>query len=87
MATTTITFAADEDLVRSVEKMASQNQAGLPSIIKRYLYALIMTQEPLDEAKLPPITRSAIGLFRGIPDTSYKELLIDALVEKYGWKE
>jgi hypothetical protein len=87
MATTTVTFAADEDLVRSAEKIASQNQTDLPSMIKRYLSALIMTQEPLDEAKLPPITRSAIGLFKGIPDKSYKELLTEALVEKYGWKE
>lgn len=84
MATTIVTISADEELVRRAERVAARQQTDLQSLIARYLSVLAATDEPIDESKLAPITRSALGLLKGLPDKPYKELLTEALVEKYG---
>jgi hypothetical protein len=86
MATVTLTLVADEQVIRKAEEVAARNQTDLPSLIKSYLSELAATQELLDESKLPPVTRSALGSLKDIPDKPHKELLTDALVEKHGWK-
>lgn len=40
--------------------------------------------EVFDLSTLPPITRSAVGIAKGLPDRPYKELLVEPLLEKYG---
>jgi Family of unknown function (DUF6364) len=84
MAQVSLQFAAEEELIRAAERVAARNHTDLSAMFRRYLIALASSGEPIDESLLPPITRSALGLMTGASDKPYKELLSDALAEKYG---
>jgi Family of unknown function (DUF6364) len=86
MAAIALTLAIEEETIRKAEQVASTNGTDLQTMVGRYLEALASASKGFDESSLPPITRSALGLFKDIPNKSYKELLTDALVEKYGLK-
>ena len=40
--------------------------------------------KPLEHSELSPDTKAALGLLKGLPDQDYKDLLTEALMEKYG---
>lgn len=87
MATASLTLSADETLIRQLDEMAAEQHTDLQTMLLRYLEALAAVRtRPLDVESLPPNTRQALGLLKGLPDRPYKELLIEALEEKYGRK-
>jgi hypothetical protein len=86
MSTRTLTLSADESLVQKLEQIAAARSTDLNSMITRALEVLAQIDIPLDPATLPPNTRAAYGLLNGVPpdDRPYKEILTEALMEKYG---
>lgn len=91
MATTTLTLTTDDGLVRQLERIAADRNTDVNSfvtwLLENYVKASVGRSVPprLEEADLPPITRSALGLLKDLPDRPWKELLTDALMEKYGF--
>jgi hypothetical protein len=91
MATTTLTLTTDDGLVRQLERIAADRNTDVNSLVTALLenYARASTgrSDPprLEEAELPPITRSALGLLKGLPARPWKDLLTDALMDKYGF--
>ena len=49
-------------------------------------FVCLMEQDRVAEAELPPLTKRALGLAKGtVPDDwNYKDVLSEALLEKYG---
>ena len=82
MATTTIMLQADETLLKSAERVAAAHNTTVPTMLASALEAI--SSLDFDESKLPPLTRQALGIAKGVPNRPYKELLAEALVEKYG---
>jgi hypothetical protein len=84
MATQTITLATKPELLRQLEHMAAEAKEDVETFIIRYLEALTQVRTAtFDPNTLPPKTREALGLLKGTPDRPYKELLEEALWEKY----
>jgi hypothetical protein len=78
---TRVTLDIDEDLLVRVKERAAAENTTVEEMVQRFLKVVA---QPFRREDLPPITRSALGLFKGLPDRPYKELLEEALLERYG---
>ena len=79
----TLTISVEDEHAARAEQLAASNGMSVTEWVERLVRAAA-TPVPLAPASLPPITRSALGLLKGVPDRPYKELVADALLEKYG---
>ena len=82
MTQTLINVAVDSEVMRRAERVAALRRTTVAEMLAVALQTIGDMDFDLDS--LPPLTRSAVGLARGVPDRPYKELLVDALIEKYG---
>lgn len=85
MPMTKLTLSADEELVREAKKLAQKDGTSLSSMFARFLGALLTRHRK----KQPPgpLTRKATGLVKLPANRSDRELLGEALQEKYGrWR-
>jgi len=77
-----ITLSADEDAVKRAERVATAHNTTVTSMLATALEAIGELDFSVDE--LPPITREALGLASNVPNRPYKDLLAEALMNKYG---
>lgn len=82
MATTKLTLSADEKLIKRAKKLAKQQGTSLSALFVRYLEALLQQQQ--EEHKISPLVKQMTGLAKAPPGKTDRELLEDALAEKYG---
>jgi hypothetical protein len=82
MATTMITVPAEDELLRRAERVAAARNTTVPSMLATALAAI--GELDFDPGTLSPLTRQALGIAPGVPDRPYKELLTEALMDKYG---
>ncbi len=85
MRTTKLTLSADRDLIREAKKLAEERGTSLSSMFTRFLQAVL--RERRNPEQLGPLTRQALGLAKlpsGARDKDYRELLEEALTERYG---
>jgi hypothetical protein len=88
MALTKLTLSVDEQVIAWARELARSEQSSISSMFSRYVQGLRSGDQNLP-AKLGPLTREALAighdvrqhLPRGAGD---KELLVQALAEKYG---
>ncbi len=85
MAQITIELPVDEAVLRRVERVAADRQTTVADMLGTAMQAI--GELDFDPSQLPPITRSALGVAKGLPDRPYKELLVEALQAKYGTLE
>ena len=80
-----LTITAEEEIIRRAERVAATHQTTLGDMVRGFLEAVVQ-QQPFDESKLPPLTRAALSMAKGQPTSQrpYKELLAEAIEEKYG---
>jgi len=81
MRLTKLTLSADRDLIKEAKKLAEKEGTSLSSMFSRFLQALLSGRRR--RFKPGPITRRATGLIKLPPGKSDRELLEDALSEKY----
>jgi hypothetical protein len=80
--TTKLTLSADIEVVRKAHRVAKRNATSVSAMFARFVRAL-----PDDdaEAEIGPLARQATGLAKkGLRGASYRDVLTDALMEKYG---
>ncbi len=82
MAQVMINVAVDPEALSHAERVAVRRNTTVAEMLAEALIAIGELDFDLDS--LPPLTRSAVGLARGLPDRPYKELLSEALAAKYG---
>jgi hypothetical protein len=85
MPTTKLTLSADKELIRQAKKLAEEEGTSLSSMFSRFLQAVL--RERRKPERLGPLTRQALGLAKLPPDKchkDYRELLEEALTERYG---
>ncbi len=85
MPTTIITVPAEDELLQRAEKVAAARNTTVSSMLATALAAI--SELDFDPGKLPPLTRQALGIAAGVPDRPYKDLLVEALMDKYGLKK
>jgi hypothetical protein len=78
---TRITLNLEEEVLARAKERASAQNTTVEAMAEKFIQTLA---QPFRREDLPPITRSALGIAKGLPDRPYKELLEEALEEKYG---
>ena len=82
MAMAQITLSADEEAVKRAERVAAARNTTVTSMLATALEAIGELDFSTDD--LPPLTRQALGMAGNIPNRPYKDLLVEALSNKYG---
>lgn len=81
MRLTKLTLSADKELIKEAKELAAKEGTSLSSMFSRFLEALLAGRR---KRYTPgPITRKATGLVKLPPNKSERELVEDALGEKY----
>lgn len=92
-----LTLSVDKDLIEKAKKMALQQGTSLSSMVSRYLFAVLNLNSggfrhgPLtgkatapEKIRIGPITRKLCGIVKFPAGKTDRELLEEALGEKYG---
>jgi len=79
MAMSKLTLYADTAVVKRAKRWAAKRNTSLSAAVGRFLRALTTPQKVRE---LPPITRRMCGIAK-IPDRPLRELMEEALEEKY----
>ncbi len=84
MATTRLALSMDEDVVARARRLAKVRNTSISRLFVSFV--CLMEQSATVQTELPPLTKRALGLAKGdlSADWDYKDVLADALVEKYG---
>ncbi len=84
MRMTKLTLSADHELIQEAKKLAAQEGTSLSSMFSRFLQAVLLGRKKQEEPG--PITAKAKGLVKLPARKGDRELLEDALADKYGLK-
>ena len=79
---TKLTLSVDEAVVEKAKELAQANNTSVSAMFSRFVQA--MSAPPPSSIKIGPLTRKATGLMKLPAGKDYKEILTDALLEKYG---
>lgn len=82
MAMTKLTLSADDELVAQAKRLAEESGTSLSSMFARFVQAALREKSRFDEPG--PVTRRATGLVTLPAGKSDRELVEEALAEKYG---
>ena len=84
MATTRLALSMDQDVVARARRLAKVRNTSISRLFVSFV--CLMEQSATVQTELPPLTKRALGLAKGdLPaDWDYKDVLSDALIEKYG---
>ena len=84
MAATRLALSMDEDVVARARRLAKARNTSISRLFVSFV--CLMEQDRGDESELPPLTKRALGIAKGaVPDDwDYKDVLSEALIEKYG---
>ena len=84
MATTRLALSMDQDVVARARRLAKVRNTSISRLFVSFV--CLMEQSATAKTELPPLTKRALGLAKGdlSVDWDYKDVLADALVEKYG---
>ena len=84
MATTRLALSMDQDVVARARRLAKVRNTSISRLFVSFV--CLMEQSATVQTELPPLTKRALGLAKGdLPaDWDYKDVLSDALLEKYG---
>ncbi len=82
MNTTKLTLSADKNLVLAAKRIAEAQGTSVSAMFMRFIQAMKITH-PTDSSSLGPITRQAAGMIQIPPGVSDRQLIEEALREKY----
>ena len=79
---TKLTLSIDETIVERAKEIAKANGTSVSAMFSQFVKS--MDSHLPKDFKIGPLTRKATGIVKLPPDKDYKEVLSDALAEKYG---
>ena len=84
MATTRLALSMDEDVVARARRLAEMRETSISKLFVSFV--CMMEQSAAAKTELPPLTKRALGLAKCdvTDDWDYRDVLSDALIEKYG---
>ena len=80
--TTKLTLAMDETIVQKAKKYAKKQKVSLSKLVEFYFSSLVSDRVD-EQPSLTPITTELSGMVKVKTSKGDKELLTDALIEKY----
>jgi len=84
MAATRLALSMDESVVERARRLAEARNTSISKLFVSFV--CLMEEVGATSDELPPLTRRALGLAKvKVPvDWNYRDVLTDALAEKYG---
>jgi hypothetical protein len=83
-----LTLTLDRVVIERAKKLAKQRSLSVSAMFSQFIGRAAEESESSRRAarreKLPPITRKSRGLVKLPSDKSYRELIEEALAERYG---
>jgi hypothetical protein len=77
-----LTLNIDQDVIENAKIYAKNNKRSVSKLVEEYL-ASISDKNTILNKPLGPITKEIAGIIKVEGNIDYKELLTDALLEKY----
>ena len=81
----TLTLSADEKVIRDAKKLAAESGTSVSSMFERFVRSLSRRQRPA--RPIGAIARKATGTIRLPKGKTGRQVLQDALTEKYGLRK
>lgn len=78
-----LTLSADSDVIEKAKRIAEARGTSVSAMFSQFVQAMA-TEGDADQPALGPMTRRAIGLARLPADRNDRQLIEDALAERYG---
>jgi hypothetical protein len=82
---TKLTLSVDEAVVKQAKQIAQANGTSVSAMFSQFVRSMAGSRRR--PTKIGPLTRKLSGIVKLPPDKDYKELLTEALMEKYGITE
>jgi hypothetical protein len=81
---TKLTLNIDQSVVENAKEYAKHQKRSVSRLVEEYLSSISSTTyEKIGYKTLGPITKELVGIIKVKGKTDYKELLTNALMEKY----
>jgi hypothetical protein len=82
---TKLTLNIDQSVIENAKKYAKYQKRSVSKLVEEYLSSISSssTNEKIEYNSLGPITKELVGIIKVQGKMDYKELLTDALMEKY----
>jgi hypothetical protein len=77
-----LTLSLDKGVIATAKKLAQDNNTSVSAMFSRFIQS--MAAEPWRAMPIGPLMRKATGIMKLPAGKDYKEVLTDALMEKYG---
>lgn len=79
---TKLTLSVEEAVVEKAKQIAEANKTSVSAMFSQFVRS--MTAQRSRPARIGPLTRKLSGVVKLPPGKGYKELLAEALADKYG---
>lgn len=77
-----LTLSADKDVIKKAKHLAQERGTSVSAMFSQFVKSMASTDQGPRE-RLGPITRKAMGLVKLPPDKPYRELIEEAIIERY----
>lgn len=78
----TLTLSLHESVVEKARWLAKANKTTVSGLFRQFVES--MAGDSVGRAKIGPLTRKVSGILDLPPERDYKELLTEALADRYG---
>ena len=79
---TKLPLSVEEDVVEKAKRIAKANETSVSAMFSQFVRSMAAPRSR--RPKIGPLTRKLSGVVKLPPNKGYKELLTDALTDKYG---
>lgn len=82
---TKLTLSMEKSVVRQAKQLAKVRKTSVSAMVSDFVRSAAVAENP--SRKIGPITQRLTGIIKLPAGKDYKEILTDALMEKYGLKK
>ena len=82
LTVTKLTLSVEEDVVEKAKQIAEANKTSVSAMFSQFIRSIANSRAR--KLEIGPLTRKATAIAKLPPGKDYKEVLTDALIEKYG---
>jgi hypothetical protein len=80
---TKLTLNVEQAVIENAKIYAKNNKKSISKLVEDFLASISTNKSNINEIRLGPITKELAGIIKVNTDINYKDILTDALMEKY----
>lgn len=79
-----LTLSMEESVIEDARRLAKEQGTSISGMFSRLVRAMARRDQSREVEDLPPRTRAALGIIKAPEGKTDRELIEEALIEKYG---